>query len=232
MNTNIVSASILALGLALSGFFISQGIIKFKTLNRVVEVRGLDEQIVDSTEASWNMTFVVQGNQLAEVYKNANENEKIVRSYLTMLGFKDEEIATGALSTQDQYQNSYSQIKPAFRYTGRMNISVSSKNVDLIVKAQTSSSSLVAKEIQIESNNIIYRYTDLNSIKPEMVKNANKSARDAAMSFAKDTGAEVGEIERASQGLFSISSVSGMDVEEYSRKKKVRVVTQVSFYLN
>ena len=231
MNTNIISAFILALGLAVCGFFIKTGIVTFKTLNRVVDVRGLDERIVDSTEASWNVGFVVQANQLTDVYKKASDTEKTIRQYLSQMGFKDSEITTGVLNTMDMYQNNYSQIKPAFKYSGRLSLTVASTNVNQIEKAQNLSSELVAKEIQLETNNIRYFYTGLNSIKPEMLKKANQSAREAAMSFAKDTGSAVGKIANASQGLFTIESPIGFE-QESSRKKKVRVVTQVSYYLD
>ncbi|MBY0515457.1 MAG: SIMPL domain-containing protein [Bacteriovoracaceae bacterium] len=227
----IISAFIIAMGLALFGFFVRSGIVRFKTLNRVVDVRGLDERIVDSTEASWSVTFVVQANQLGDVYKRSSETEKTIRDYLIDLGFKDEEIVSGVLSTTDLMMNNYSQTKPLFKYSGRMNLTVSSKNVDLVEKAQKSSSVLVAKEIQLEGNYIRYYYSDLNSIKPQMLQAANKSAREAAKSFAKDAGARIGDIEKASQGLFTIDSAMSSEGAESARKKKVRVVTSVSFYL-
>ncbi len=227
----LISSAILAVGIALAGYFIKSGIVKFKTLNRVVDVRGLDERIVDSTEASWSLTYVVYANQLADVYRRSSETEKQIRDYLLGLGFQDSEIVAGVLSTTDLMMNNYSNTKPLYKYSGRLNLTVTSKNVDLVEKAQKSSSALVAKEIQLESNYIRYYYSALNSIKPEMLQAANKSAREAAMSFAKDAGAKIGDIERASQGLFTIDSAMSSEGAESARKKKIRVVTSVSFYL-
>ena len=229
---NFVPAAILAVGIALSGFFVSRGIITFKTLNRVVDVRGLDERLVDSTEASWMITYVVQGNQLADIYTKSSEAEKHIREFLKKLNFKDEEVILGVLNTMDMYLNNYSNNKPTYRYSGRMTLTVASKNVDQVEKAQKLSSELVAKEIQVEGNYIRYFYNDLNKIKPEMLKQASLSAREAAMSFAKDTGAGIGDIQKASQGLFTIDAPYSTEGQESSRQKRVRVVTQVSYYLD
>jgi hypothetical protein len=50
-----------------------------------------------------------------------------------------------------------------------------------------------------------FLYTQLSTIKPSMITDATKNARAAADQFASDSGAKVGAIRRASQGLFSIS---------------------------
>ncbi|MFX4681814.1 SIMPL domain-containing protein, partial [Acinetobacter baumannii] len=76
-----------------------------------------------------------------------------------------------------------------------------------------------------------YFFTDLNRIKPAMLKAATANAREAADTFAKDSGVKVGGIKSATQGLFSISSpVSDYDAES-SLMKKVRVVTRVQFFI-
>ena len=63
------------------------------------------------------------------------------------------------------------------------------------------------------------------------MKAATANAREAADTFAKDSGVKVGGIKSATQGLFSISSpVSDYDAES-SLMKKVRVVTRVQFFI-
>jgi len=70
-------------------------------------------------------------------------------------------------------------------------------------------------------------FTQLNSIKPDMIALATQEARAAADQFARDAGAEVGSIRRASQGYFSIE-----DVDPYTPEtKKFRVVTSVDYIL-
>ena len=48
-------------------------------------------------------------------------------------------------------------------------------------------------------SDVVYSFTRLNSIKPEMIAEANRAARRNAEQFAKDSGAGVGAIKSASQ---------------------------------
>ena len=49
-----------------------------------------------------------------------------------------------------------------------------------------------------------YTFTDLNSIKPAMIEEATKKAKEVAEKFAKDSNSKVGKIKSAYQGLFTI----------------------------
>ena len=89
----------------------------------------------------------------------------------------------------------------------------------------------MGKGILISSKNtwqpIQYSYTKLNEIKPEMIEEATKNAREVADKFARDSGSKVGKIKNANQGLFSI-----YDRDPNSGVyKKVRVVSTIIFYL-
>ena len=91
--------------------------------------------------------------------------------------------------------------------------------------------SIIGKGIILGSKNywqqIEYLYTGLNEIKPSMIEEATKNARQAAEKFARDSDSKVGKIKSASQGLFSIQN---RDVNT-GNIKKARVVNTVVFYL-
>lgn len=73
-----------------------------------------------------------------------------------------------------------------------------------------------------------YLFTRLNEIKPEMVEEATRKAREVAMKFASDSDSRLGKIKRASQGQFSINSRD----RNNPHIKKVRVVSTVEYYLS
>ena len=75
--------------------------------------------------------------------------------------------------------------------------------------------------------NVQYEYTGLNKIKPQMIEEATKNAREAAEKFAKDSESELGKIKSASQGQFSITDRDA----NTPYIKKVRVVTTVNYSL-
>ena len=105
----------------------------------------------------------------------------------------------------------------------------------LAQKAVRQQADLVRKGVVLEDGSgIQYTFTGLNAIKPEMVAEATRDARNAAEQFAEDSGAGVGAIRHATQGYFSISArdgeAGGWGIGD-TPHKKVRVVTTVDFSL-
>ena len=76
-------------------------------------------------------------------------------------------------------------------------------------------------------NQVEFKYEGLNGIKPEMIEEATKNAREAAEKFAKDSGSRLGKIRTANQGTFTIENRDS----NTPYIKKVRVVTSVTYYL-
>ena len=73
-----------------------------------------------------------------------------------------------------------------------------------------------------------YIFTRLNEVKPEMIEEATKKAREVAQKFATDSASQLGKIRRARQGQFSISARD----KNSPHIKKVRVVSTVEYYLS
>jgi len=66
---------------------------------------------------------------------------------------------------------------------------------------------LLQKGIVLNSNpgqGLAYKFTGLNSIKPDMITEATRNARAAADRFASDSGSRVGSIRQANQGVFTL----------------------------
>jgi hypothetical protein len=89
----------------------------------------------------------------------------------------------------------------------------------------------MSKGILLESKNtwrpIEYIFTGLNELKPSMIEEATKNAREVAEKFARDSDSNVGEIRTARQGLFTINDRD----ENTPQIKTVRVVTTIDFQL-
>jgi hypothetical protein len=73
-----------------------------------------------------------------------------------------------------------------------------------------------------------YIFTRLNEVKPEMIEEATRKAREVAVKFATDSQSTLGKMKRASQGQFSIYTRDNNN----PHIKKVRVVSTVEYYLS
>ncbi|MFN7136902.1 MAG: SIMPL domain-containing protein, partial [Thermomonas sp.] len=72
-----------------------------------------------------------------------------------------------------------------------------------------------------------FDYTRLNDIKPALIAEATAAARKSAEQFAKDSGARLGGIRTANQGVVSIENRDAGSPQI----KKIRVVSTVEYFL-
>ena len=79
-----------------------------------------------------------------------------------------------------------------------------------------------------DSAEVLVKFEGLNELKPSMVEEATKNARETAEKFAKDSDSELGKIKRASQGSFSIENRDS----NTPHIKRVRVVSSITYYLS
>lgn len=231
------AALLIALGLALGGFFIGHYYYKARMGANTVVVKGLAEEIVKADLAIWEMKYVVTGNDVIKAQKDISNQTQIIQSFLKENGFEEGEITVGRLETNDlnanPYRNSY---ENNIRFILTQTVTVKSHNVDLVAESLNKSGDLVAKGIIFNSDYgspVSYLFTKLNEIKPKMLEEATENARNAAAEFAKSSKSKVGKIKYANQGMFSIlpSEETASSSESQQIKKKVRVVSTIEYWL-
>jgi hypothetical protein len=168
---------------------------------------------------------------LQDLYVRINRNNLTVISFLKENGITDEEISVNAPEIIDMSAERYSTSPPPYRYNVTSVITVSSGKVDLVRELISDQGELLKQGIAITGGeyryNTVYSYTGLNDIKPQMIEEATRNARTAAIKFAQDSDSKLGKIKNAYQGQFSITDRD----ENTPYIKKIRVVTTVNYYL-
>lgn len=233
--TNIpLAALLLALGIAMSGYFIGQTMYNSKVGINTAEVKGLAERRVDSDRAYWRIQYTVSGNeksQIAMLYEQSERDQSQVVELLIESGFTESEISPGVIDYRrsefrDEDQNL---VEERFSLVG--SVEVETTQVQLLATARSEMNQLISRGIDITNNAPSYYFTKLNDIKPEMLKEATTNARLAANEFAANAGVEVGGIRNARQGGFIIRDVGESYGDTNKIEKDVRVVTTITFYL-
>jgi hypothetical protein len=196
---------------------------------RFVHVKGLAEREVLADKALWLISYSSTSNTLSEVYQQINKNNQVIKNFLLENGLTEQDVIINPPSINDTKAQVYgnNNYKP-FRYIAEAKILVNSTNIEAVRKSLSNADQLIAKDISLNHGNVEYMYSHLNDIKPDMVEEATKEARKAASKFATNSGANLGSIKRANQGIFSITNVH----YQMPYKKKVRVVTDIDYYLN
>lgn len=227
-----IEAVVLAIGLVLAGYFVKLGIDSLADRGRVVNVKGLAEIEVPADKVTWPLMYKSLGNDLPLLYGQIKTTNQKVVAFLTSKGITADEISINAPEVFDvqaeRYGNSNSN---PYRYNVTTVITVTSNKVDLVRKLISEQGELLKQGIAISGGdyryNVSYDYTSLNKIKPQMIEEATKNAREAAEKFAKDSESKLGKIKQANQGQFSISDRDA----NTPYIKNVRVVTTIAYSL-
>jgi uncharacterized protein len=234
----------LALGLIVGAWVLGSEIKATRLSDRYVSVKGLMERKVKSDLALWPLTYKEAGDDLATLYAKTEGDKKTVLQFLADQGLEASEIELGVVRVVDTQANEYGGNERApHRYIVEQEITVRTSRVDQVAAAAQKTIQLLQKGIVLSGNpgqGLVYKFTALNSIKPDMITEATRNARAAADRFASDSGSKVGSIRQANQGIFSILPAdqasdpgdAGSNNGDSSMMKTVRVVTSIDYYLS
>lgn len=229
--STVLGALVVAAGLLALGLCIRSGIVSYGQRDRFVSVRGLCEKEVEANKVTWPIVTQDMGNDLVALYDRTQATNAKILDFLTKNGVDESEILVNSPKVSDNKADSYYSTENKPRYSLTNVIVVTSSDIKKINELLLRQTELLKEGVAVIAGNynypIEYEYTDLNSIKPEMIAEATRNAREAAMKFGQDSGSELGQIKTATQGQFSIN-----DRDQFTPYiKTVRVVTYVDYYL-
>ena len=230
----LAGALLLSIGLATGGYFISQTLYNAKIAINTAEVKGLAERRVEADRAYWNIQYTVSGNdknKIPALYEKSEADQKLIVALLQESGFEQAEISPGVINYVRQEFRDENQKLVEEKYMLVGEVAVETSKVRLLSEVRAKLNKLIAQGLDIKNNKPAYYFTELNKIKPDMLKEATKNARVAANEFAANAGVKVGGIRDARQGGFIIRDVGENYGDTKKIDKEVRVVTNVTFYL-
>jgi uncharacterized protein len=239
-----VAGLLMALGLAVAGYFVSTTVYKGRLASNTVTVKGFAERDVKADLALWQISYSMTGGNPAQLYAQSSANEKTLVAFLIQKGFGKADIKPGNLQLEDLLANQYraNGVTADQRYILKDTISVRSNDVARVDGATRDLNDLIKQGIVLTANSVDFQFTKLNDIKAAMLRDATKNARDAAQQFANDADSTVGSIQSANQGFFSVDSRDsaaaqspnggeGAGPQQSTIDKKVRVVVTLTYYL-
>ena len=226
------AVGIFSLSLVGSGYLLGDGLRRAKMAERSVTVRGVSERDVTADLATWTISFSEEGQELGPVNDRVEQQSAAVRGFFRRAGFKPGELSDSGVSFSRERIH-YNDRPPENRVTVRRSIELRTADVMKARTAHERMAELLRQGVELEGSNLNFSYTKLNELKPVMIAEATKRAREGAEQFAKDSGASVGPIKSASQGYFSVGPRDGTGEEggdgTSSPFQKVRVVTTVDY---
>jgi hypothetical protein len=226
-----VAGLLVALGLVGLGMTLAWGLQQFRAAERSVEVKGLAEREVPANLAIWTLSHGDADNDAAALYPRIEARNRRIAEFLGERGFEPAEITVGAPTVADRQAQEYGEQGNRLRYFGRATVTVYTSKVDAVRKALGELGELGRRGVPVqgggEGNGVQYVFDRLNDVKPAMIEEATRNARESAQKFAADSQSTLGRIRRASQGQFSIQDRDAST----AHIKRVRVVSTIEYYL-
>lgn len=219
-------------GLIVLGIMIPVGVNQYMSYTRTVDVKGLCEREVKADKVIWPLSYKIMGDDLQNVYKQIDAQNKVIVSFLKDGGIQENEISIASPKISDKFANEYGNNDRLYRYVTTNVVTVCTDKVDTVLALMSKQSQLIKQGVTLSSDNwenpTEFKFEGLNELKPEMVEEATINARQTAEKFAEDSDSKLGKIKRASQGSFSIENRDS----NTPHIKRVRVVSSITYYLS
>jgi hypothetical protein len=236
--SNIIAGALIGLGVASAGYMAGDALIKSRLGLRTVTVKGLSEREVKADLGFWPVRFVVTGPTLEIARAKLEVSEAAVKAFLKSQGFADADMAVQNIQVEDRMAGYNAQgIPEDTRFVLTEDLLVRSIDVQKLADASRSVGDLLKSGVVFSSDAYnagpSYIFTKIADLKGDMLTEATRRAREAAQKFAEESGAKVGDIQNANQGIFEIKPAVEIpnDRPEKQIDKMVRVVTTITYFL-
>jgi hypothetical protein len=238
MSESPLRTIVMALAIVIAGLLIAGGIQRFRIADRYVTVKGVAERDVQADIGIWPLRFTAASNDLGVARQKIETDRKNVVDFLVRHGIEAGGIQLQRYEVTDDQANPYRGGNPSpNRFIVSMTLVARSNEPQKIAAASQAVGELIAANVVLQSADYsggpTYVFTKLNDVKPAMLAEATRNAREAAGEFAKESKTQVGSIRRASQGVFEIlprDPAPGI-AEGAQIEKTLRVVATMDYYL-
>jgi hypothetical protein len=235
---NVLAGGLIGLGVASGGFLAGDALIKSRLGYRVVTVKGLSEREAKADLGFWPIRFVTTGPALEDARAKLEVSERAVKAFLASKGFTETDMQVQNIQVEDRAAGYNAQGTPEdSRFVLTEDLLVKSIEVDKLADASKMVGDLLKSGVVFSADAYnagpSFVFTKVNDLKGEMLTEATKRAREAADKFAAESGAAVGDIQNANQGIIEITPAIEIpnDRPEKQIMKKVRVVTTITYFL-
>jgi hypothetical protein len=224
-------------GIAAAGWLGGQALVEARAPLREVTVKGLAEAAVEADVAAWRIAYRGEGADQAAAIVEARAARDAVRGFLTGGGIDPAQTADEPFVLKVDrvfFDNGASE---RVRFTAAGATRVRTEAVDAVAALSGRTLDLLDRGVKLgeadyaEAARPLYLFTGLNAVKPDLLAEATRAARASAEQFAADSGASVGAILNANQGVVQLLARDGDYPEPQERWKTVRVVTTVTYEL-
>lgn len=210
---------IIAIAAIVSAFILAGAYTYKYKQNEVISVTGAADTNFVSDLSVWTGSFQRSSFNMQEAYNDLKKDEAIVMDYMQQQGLSKQEIRTSSINTEKLYNSTYDengrQTGSTFNgYKLSESITIESSDLIKIDKISREITQLIQQGIELSSSSPNYYFTKLEAIKISLLAKASEDGKRRAETIAKNAKADLGELKKASMGVFQITGQN--ENEDYS----------------
>jgi hypothetical protein len=234
------AALVLVAGLFAIALYAGSVVRDVRGASRSVTVKGFAQRPIRSDFAIWTGSLTSRSREMPAAYGKIEADLARVLAFLGEAGITREQISVSPVSIQTRFrqgEQGYFTNEVELYELGQT-LTLSSKDVTLVEKVSKEVTGLIRDGVELASFAPSFYYTALDDLKIEMLGAASAAARLRAGEIADKTGAKLGELSWATQGVFQITPAHSTEIsgegmyDTSSIEKTVRAVVTVSFGLD
>lgn len=239
-----ISVLIVSLTILVALFMVGRAYnYKFKIRN-TVSVLGSAEHHFTSDLIVWTATFAKTSFALKDAYASLKQDEQQVRSYLSQQGIAPEEVIFSSIVIEKLFDYTYDEHgrQTGSRFNGyqlRQNVKVESKDIAKVEKVSREITELLQSGIELSSQEPRYYYTRLSDLKINLLSKAAADAHNRASTIAKNAHGNLGNLRKASMGVFQITGQHSNEDYSYggtfntsSKNKTASITVRLEYELD
>jgi hypothetical protein len=203
-------ALILALALAIGLNQVGSGFAARSSSGIVVTGSARVGAVADNVV--WNLNVGSVSPTLAAAVKSVDEDLIALEKYLRDGGIPASALGRGAISTyaNEEYVNG----NPTGRilnYKGNRSLTVRTSDVQLVAKLSNEIGSLISQGVEVSNYGPSYYISSLQSLRPELLKEAMIDAQTRAKAIVESFGGSVGGVIAVRSGVFQVTSPDSVE---------------------
>jgi hypothetical protein len=232
--TIIIAAVILSI--ALGGGLMKVGSGFASRSSDGITVTGSAKISATADNAVWVLNVSLSSPAVATAVKKVDSDVAALSDYLVKAGIPTDALTLGAVSTyaNEEYSNGNATGR-ILSYRANREVTVRSKDVELISKLSQGIGTLLATGINVNNYGPAYYISNLPELRPQLMAEAMKDAKVRAEALTKAVGGDIGALVNVKAGPIQITTPDSTMTADYGAydtstiEKTVTATVSVTF---
>ena len=250
--TDYLKPLIIGLSIIITALILGSAFKNRNAKTDTISVIGLGTKEFESDEIYWSGNFEAKAMDAKEAFNIITADKAKVKQFFIAKGFKESEFVFGGVNFEKSYRTVTTEGSTDYNkkteqvfngYTAKQSISFTSKkNAELMKKIESiidESAELINSGIQFNPNAVQYTFSDLPSLKHNLIEKATQDAKERAQKIVKTGNGDMGKLKDASMGVFQITGKGtveedsyGGNNDTYSKQKTAKITVRLSYVLD